>query len=95
MKEYTMLRTYKAVLKGNRLEWSADAPKHLQSEHAVPVYVTLLDEPLAETANVRQGQRMAAALEQLAGINAVAEIEHPADWQREVRQDRSLPDRKI
>jgi hypothetical protein len=90
-----MLRTYKAVLKGDRLEWSGDAPKHLPPEHAVGVYVTFLDEPLDQTAKAERGQRMAAALEQLAGMNALAEIEHPADWQLELRQDRSLPDREI
>ena len=90
-----MLRTYKAVLKGDRLKWSGDAPKHLPSERAVAAYVTLLDEPPDQTAKPERGQRMAAALEQLAGINAFAEIEHPADWQRELRQDRSLPDREI
>jgi hypothetical protein len=80
-----MLRTYKATLKGNCLEWSGDAPEHLPPEKEVHVYVTILDESTAS-----QGQRMAAALEQLASIHALAEIADPAVWEREVRQDRVL-----
>jgi hypothetical protein len=41
----------------------------------------------------RRGQRMAAALEQLAAIHALAEITDPAAWERENRQDRALPGR--
>jgi hypothetical protein len=58
-------------------------------------HVTLLDEPLNET-GVRdevQGTRMAAALERLAKIQALAEIEDAAVWERATRQDRALPDR--
>ncbi len=47
-----MLRTYKAVLKGNRIEWSDDAPTYLAPERAVAVQVTVLDEgPLSTGAS--------------------------------------------
>jgi len=36
---------------------------------------------------------MAAALERLAKIQALAEIEDAAVWERATRQDRALPDR--
>jgi len=88
-----MLNTYKAILRGNHLEWTGDAPKHLTQEDAVMVYVTILNEPVVVPAVTQQGQRMAVALEQLAAINALKEITDPAAWEREVRQDRSLPDR--
>jgi hypothetical protein len=69
-----MLPTYKAVLRGDRLEWSGDAPKHMGREDAVPVYVTLLDEPARHEAQSNRGQRMAEALEQLAEIQVLAEV---------------------
>ncbi|MEW6531043.1 MAG: hypothetical protein AB1473_09420 [Thermodesulfobacteriota bacterium] len=89
-----MLRTYKAVLKGDRLEWSGEAPEHLRSEHGVAVHVTLLDEPLDKAARGSLGERMAAALEQLAALCALPDVDNPAQWEREQRQDRSLPDRE-
>lgn len=42
---------------------------------------------------ITQGERMAAALEQLAALDTLSEISDPSAWQREQRQDRSLPDR--
>ena len=90
-----MLRTYKAILKGDRLEWSGDAPARLDQQLAVAVHVTLLEEPEDARVGLEQGQRMAAALEQLAAIQAVNEMEDPARWEREIRQDRPLPDREM
>ena len=88
-----MLNTYKATLKGNRLEWGRDIPKIISLGKAVEVFVTILDESVASP-SVSQGQRMAAALERLAAIDALAEVTEPAKWEREIRQDRILPDRE-
>jgi len=90
-----MTRTYKAVLKGNRIEWSGESPACLTQERAVAVQVTVWEEepPLPEAA-LNQGQRMAAALEQLASVHALSGITEPADWEREIRKDRPLPDRE-
>ena len=88
-----MLNTYKAILRGNHLEWDGDAPDHLTQKDAVIVYVTILGEPVVPSA-VEQGQRMAAALEQLAAINALPDLTDPVAWEREMRQDRPLPDRE-
>jgi hypothetical protein len=90
-----MPNTYKAILRGNHLEWNDDAPDHLAQEDAVVVYVTILDEPFVSSADTRQGQRMAAALEQLAAVNALADLTDPVAWEQEVRQDRPLPDREM
>jgi hypothetical protein len=89
-----MLNTYKAILRGNHLEWDGDAPDHLAPEDEVVVYVTILDEPAVTSAVTQQGQRMAAALEQLAAINALPDLTDPVAWEREIRQDRPLPDRE-
>lgn len=84
-----MRDTYRAILKGDRLEWIDAAPVHLNQEQ--PVEVTILDEP-DQTAN--RGKRMAEALEKLAASNAFSEISDPSEWQREIRKDRSLPGRE-
>jgi hypothetical protein len=89
-----MLRTYKAVLRGDRLEWCGDAPQVTAPEHPVMVHVTLLDEPETEEARSERGRRMAEALERLAARNAFAEIEDPVEWQRDIRKDRPLPGRE-
>ncbi len=88
-----MQTTYRAVLKGNRLEWR-EAPPGLSEERPVPVHVTILqDERFSPARGPDTGNRMAAALEKLAASDAVAGIEDPAEWQREARRDRSLPGR--
>jgi hypothetical protein len=90
-----MLNTYKAILRGNKLEWNEDVPNHLASEKAVMVYVTILDEPVVPSEVSQQGQLMAAALEQLAATHAYADISDPAAWEREIRQDHLIPDREM
>ena len=47
--------TYKAILRGNRLEWSDKKPEGLTPERELPVSVTILDEPESPG----QGSRMA------------------------------------
>jgi len=39
---------------------------------------------------VSRGQKMAEALEKLAALNTFAGVD-PVAWQRDIRQDRSLP----
>ncbi|MGA9997757.1 MAG: type II toxin-antitoxin system ParD family antitoxin [Pyrinomonadaceae bacterium] len=50
-------------------------------------------EALSELGISDQGERMAAAMEKLASINALSDISDPSALQREQRQDRPLPDR--
>jgi hypothetical protein len=90
-----MLRTYKAILRGNLLEWSGEAPEYPEKEQAVEVHVTILREAADSQRVMAQGKRMAAALEKLAALDTLSEISDPSAWQREQRQDRSLPDRDV
>jgi hypothetical protein len=83
----TMLKTFKAWLKGSRLEWIGDAPDAL-GEQMLQVHVTFLDDKPALESKTR-GQRMAEILENLAAIQGLGDID-PVLWQRETRQDRSL-----
>lgn len=88
-----MLQTYKATLRGNILEWSEDVPK--QSEDiAIEVYVTVLSNGQTSSDKLTQGKRMAEALEKLASSNSLVEIIDPVAWQREQREERTLPDRE-
>lgn len=91
-----MFPTYKAVLRGNYLEWCGDVSKHIAPDRAMIVYVTILDEPVVTALHAEnRGQRMADALERLAEIHALADIADPAAWEREIRRDRILPDREV
>lgn len=85
-----MRDTYRALLKGDRLEWSEVVPSGLATEQ--PVEVTILNKP--DQIVIRR-QRMAKAFDDLAAIDAFSEISDPSDWQREVRKDRPLPGREI
>jgi hypothetical protein len=53
-----------------------------------PAVITRIAESVSESAN--RGEEMARILEQLAALNAFADVPDPASWQREIRQDRSL-----
>ena len=55
--------------------------------------MTFTEEPIDSEEDTERGQRMAEALEQLASMNALADITDPAGWERELRKDRPLPDR--
>ena len=83
-----MSETYRAILKGDQLEWTDVVPSDLASEQ--PVEVTILDEP--DGLGDRR-RRMAEALEKLAAADAFSEIADPVEWQREIRKDRPLPGR--
>ncbi len=61
-----MLQTYKAILRGNHLEWNDAGPQSLTDDHPVAVYVTILDQAQAEKAPLTSGQQMASILEELA-----------------------------
>ncbi len=67
------------------------------------VVLTAEQRPIAkliklEDSEVKQederGAKMADLLEQLASQDAFKEIDDPAAWQREIRQDRVLPERE-
>jgi hypothetical protein len=85
-----MLRTYRAILHGDHVEWLDKPPEQTQS---VPVHITLLEEAPLEPARER-GRVMAEALAALASRGTFAAITDPVAWQREVRHERPLPTRE-
>ena len=85
-----MLRTYKAILRGDQVEWLEKPP---EKTSAVQVHITVLEEPPSEPLRER-GRVMAEALAALAQRGTFAEITDPVSWQRELRAERALPDRE-
>jgi hypothetical protein len=89
-----MLPTYKAILKGNRVEWCGDVDRNIVGNHPVAVHITILDDPVAPASVESRGKLMVTALERLAEIHALADVVDPAAWEREIRKDRLLPGRQ-
>ncbi len=77
-----MPRSYRATLTGDRLVWHDDAPAQLRE--SVTVRVTLLENH-AENSQASQGERMAAALEKLAALEAFAAEDDAVQWERNQR----------
>jgi len=85
-----MLRTYKAILHGDHVEWLDKRPEQTQP---VPVHITpLAYTPLEPTPEL--GRLMAEALAALASRGTFAAITDPVAWQRELRHERTLPTRE-
>jgi hypothetical protein len=85
------MRTYRALLHGDRLEWLGEAPES-QADAPLRVDVTVVEQAPVSEAHAR-GPAMAALLEKLAARGTFAAITDPVRWQRELRQDRVLPRR--
>ena len=81
-----MLQTFRAVLKGNLIEWIDEVPQ--LGDQSIAVHITVLEENLGSDSATR-GQRMAEVLEKLAANRAFSNVD-PIVWQREVRHDRSI-----
>lgn len=96
MEKQGVLTTYKAILRGDHLEWRSEVRVPVSPDRAVAVYVTVLDEPVTPVTNPQeQGRRMAVALAQLVQLNACGHITDPVAWERQMQQERALPDRKV
>jgi hypothetical protein len=70
-----MVRTYKALLRGNRLEWLEEAPE-AQTDQPLSVQVTIIEQGTGAE-EVSRGQAMAALLEQLATRGTLSDMADP------------------
>ena len=86
------MRTYRAILRGDHLEWLEEAPEP-QTDAPLHVHVTVLEQGSPSEAHAR-GHAMAALLEKLAKRRTFSTIPDPVQWQREHRRDRVLPGRE-
>ena len=80
-----MLRTYKAKLKGNYLEWVGSFPK-CDEAHPLSVSVAILEKESNSEKN-RCGKEMAEILNELSKSNPFSAVNDPVQWQCEVRED--------
>lgn len=85
-----MRRAYKAMLRGDRVEWLDGAP---DIDGAVQVFVTLSDGAGsgADQADQAEGKSAFESLQALADMGAFDDIDDPVAWQRELRRDRPMP----
>jgi hypothetical protein len=86
------MHTYKALLRGDRLEWLGEAPDP-QTDAPLTVHVTVLEQECPGVGPAR-GHAMAALLEKLAERRTFSAITDPVRWQRELREERGLPGRE-
>jgi hypothetical protein len=86
------MRTYRALLRGDHLEWLEEKPAS-QTDAPLRVHVTVLELESPSEVYAR-GHAMAALLEKLAERRTFSTIPDPVKWQRELRRDRVLPGRE-
>jgi len=84
-----MLRTYRAILNGDRVEWRGEEP---DATGALEVRITVLESTTLNQNGQRREQRI-AALRQLAERGTLSELTDADDWQRQQRRDRPLAGR--
>ena len=86
------MRSYRALLHGDRLEWVEEAP---ESQKDAPLQVRVVVPEQARSAETdARGRAMAAIPEKLAERGAFSAIDDPVKWQRALRRDRTLPERE-
>ena len=85
-----MKRAYKAILRGDRVEWLNGAPDE-QGPLLVEITVTKELDPDEEAILSKPVSQL---FQELADMGAFSEIEDPVAWQREIRKDRPLPGRE-
>ncbi|WP_211530629.1 hypothetical protein [Methanocalculus chunghsingensis] len=102
-----MLRTFRARIRNNYIEWDNDTESQIPTDEQIPVFITILsDQERADQSttlidtkksfkknDAERGKKMGDALKQLAKMNVFGEIHDPIRWQREQRRDRKLPGR--
>ncbi|RKZ53505.1 MAG: hypothetical protein DRR16_06285 [Candidatus Parabeggiatoa sp. nov. 3] len=85
-----MLQSYKAVLKGQQLEWIDDRKVSANNQPFL-VYVTLLkEEPIPQQLKL-PGQPAIDRLEEIVDLNGAVSKIVPLKWQQEMPQERIEP----
>lgn len=77
-----MIESYKAILRGDRLEWRGAAPEETNGGEGVEVYVTIARRTSISSRASSDGKAMAGALSKLAASRSVAGIADATTWQR-------------
>lgn len=88
-----MLNTLKAVVDGEKIYWQEAVGNLLPANQPVDVLVTVLGKQSQISAE-EQGRRRVVALQELRRLDAFSTISNPAEWERDLRKDRELPESK-
>ena len=96
------MRTVKAVLHDNQVEWLEQPPEksgaiqHTRSNSEAVAHAILITFPEESDSELpsKLGRMMAEVLAELARRDTFAAIPDPVSWQRELRSERLLPDRE-
>ena len=84
-----MRRTYKAILRDDRIEWLDGSP---ETAEPISVDIIILDKAEQELSQAKE-KTAGELLATLAEKGAFADIKDPVAWQSEQRKDRPLPHR--
>ncbi|MYD64000.1 MAG: hypothetical protein F4W91_23460 [Gemmatimonadetes bacterium] len=84
-----MRRTYKAILRDDRIEWLDGSP---ETAEPISVDIIILDKAEQELSQAKE-KTAGELLAILAEKDTFADIKDPVVWQREQRKDRPLPHR--
>ena len=83
------MKTYEAIIDGDKFEWVGDRPATNGPTH-VQVKIALISEN-----GTPNGAKLAQmAREFVARTGGITSIPDPVAWQREIREDRPLPGRE-
>ena len=88
-----MQTEYKAKLNNGQVEWNGTPPPPYLNGAELVVTVAR-PENYSEMSKEERGRGMAEALRELTKLNTFRDIADPVAWQREIREDRSLPGRE-
>jgi hypothetical protein len=88
-----MLRTLRAVINGDSIQWLEASEQCFPASHPVEALITPLQEQPTSPSDEQRAERRLSALKKLVSINAFATVEDPQEWQRAIRADRELPGR--
>jgi hypothetical protein len=91
--QLAMLKTLKAVINGDRIQWLEASEQCFPASHSVEALITPLQEQPASPSAEQRAERRLAALKNLVSINAFSAVGDPQSWQRDIREDRELPGR--
>ena len=84
-----MKRAYKAILRGDQVEWLDGAP---ETDDPLAVEISVIDGSVPDLPD-ESSKPVSELFQILADMGAFAEIDDPVAWQREIRRDRPLPGR--
>lgn len=81
--------TFRAILHGDRIEWIDPPPAR---QDPIPVQIALIEDDSTSRA---RGSIMAESLQEIAREGGLSSIFDPVAWQRDLRNDRILPQREL